>query len=156
MINVQDEYRGLLSGILYGGAQKEDRTNTGTQSVFGRMLRHDMGLGFPLLTTKKIYFKHAVTDYYGYYKVVLIFITFSLMVLVTGMLIIIDQVELTARLVLFMASSLGTLMVLISLNEYSSKLKKSQARGALWQAYGIPMIWMIWCYLLATMVFKYI
>lgn len=62
MINVQDEYRGLLSGILYGGAQKKDRTNTGTQSVFGRMLRHDMSLGFPLLTTKKIYFNHAVTE----------------------------------------------------------------------------------------------
>jgi len=62
MINVQDEYRGLLSGILHGGAQKEDRTKTGTQSVFGRMLRHDMELGFPLLTTKKIYFNHAVTE----------------------------------------------------------------------------------------------
>ena len=42
MINVQDEYRGLLSGVLHGGAQKEDRTKTGTRSVFGRMLRHDM------------------------------------------------------------------------------------------------------------------
>ena len=62
MISVQDEYRGLLSGILHGGAQKEDRTKTGTQSVFGRMLRHDMELGFPLLTTKKIYFNHAVTE----------------------------------------------------------------------------------------------
>ena len=62
MINVQDEYRGLLSGILYGGAQKEDRTKVGTQSVFGRMLRHDMELGFPLLTTKKIFFNHAATE----------------------------------------------------------------------------------------------
>ncbi len=62
MINVQDEYRGLLSGILHGGAQKDDRTGTGTRSVFGRMLRHDMAAGFPLLTTKKIYFNHAVTE----------------------------------------------------------------------------------------------
>ena len=62
MINVQDEYRGLLSGVLHGGAQKEDRTKTGTRSVFGRILRHDMELGFPLLTTKKIFFKHAVTE----------------------------------------------------------------------------------------------
>ena len=46
MINVQDEYRGLLSGVLHGGAQKEDRTNTGTQSVYGRVLRHDMAAGF--------------------------------------------------------------------------------------------------------------
>jgi thymidylate synthase len=62
MISVQDEYRGLLSGVLYGGVPKEDRTGTGTRSVFGRMLRHNMELGFPLLTTKKIYFNHAVTE----------------------------------------------------------------------------------------------
>ena len=62
MINIQDEYRGLLSGILHGGANKEDRTGVGTRSVFARMLRHDMALGFPLLTTKRIYFKHAVTE----------------------------------------------------------------------------------------------
>ena len=62
MISVQDEYRGLLSGVLYGGVSKKDRTGTGTKAVFGRMLRHDMELGFPLLTTKKIYFNHAVTE----------------------------------------------------------------------------------------------
>ena len=62
MINVQDEYRGLLSGVLHGGAQKEDRTNTGTRAVYGRVLRHDMGAGFPLLTAKKIYFNHAITE----------------------------------------------------------------------------------------------
>ena len=62
MINIQHEYRGLLSGILYGGKQKKDRTSTGTNAVFGRILRHDMALGFPLLTTKKIFFNHAVTE----------------------------------------------------------------------------------------------
>jgi len=62
MINVQDEYRGLLSGVLHGGAQKKDRTNTGTRAVYGRVLRHDMAAGFPLLTAKKIYFNHAVTE----------------------------------------------------------------------------------------------
>jgi thymidylate synthase len=62
MINVQDEYRGLLSGVFYGGAQKEDRTGTGTSAVFGRILQHDMSSGFPLLTAKKIYFKHALTE----------------------------------------------------------------------------------------------
>jgi thymidylate synthase len=60
--NIQDEYRGLLSGVLYGGVQKKDRTGVGTRSVFGRMLRHSMSEGFPLLTTKKIFFKHAVTE----------------------------------------------------------------------------------------------
>ncbi len=62
MINIQDEYRGLLAGVLYSGKAKEDRTGTGTKSVFGRTIKHDMSLGFPLLTTKKIYFKHAVTE----------------------------------------------------------------------------------------------
>jgi len=62
MISIQDEYRGLLSGVFYGGLSKPDRTNTGTKAVFGRMLSHDMALGFPLLTTKKIYFDHAITE----------------------------------------------------------------------------------------------
>jgi thymidylate synthase len=62
MNNVQESYRGLLSSLVHGGAQKEDRTGTGTRSVFGRILRHDMSAGFPLLTTKKIFFKHAVTE----------------------------------------------------------------------------------------------
>ena len=62
MINIEDEYIGLLSGILYGGKKKQDRTGTGTRAVFGRMLRHDMSLGFPILTTKKIYFEKAVTE----------------------------------------------------------------------------------------------
>ena len=39
MINIQDEYRGLLAGILYNGKDKEDRTGTGTRSVFGRMIK---------------------------------------------------------------------------------------------------------------------
>ena len=62
MTSIQSEYRGLLGGTFYGGQPKEDRTGTGTKSVFGRMISHDMELGFPLLTTKKIYFNHAVTE----------------------------------------------------------------------------------------------
>lgn len=62
MNNVQEQYRGLLSSIVHGGKPKEDRTGVGTQSVFGRILRHNMSTGFPLLTTKKIYFNHAVTE----------------------------------------------------------------------------------------------
>ena len=58
MINIQNEYRDLLSDILATGTPKKDRTNTGTQSIFARMLRHDMLCGFPLLTAKKIYFNH--------------------------------------------------------------------------------------------------
>lgn len=62
MINIEDEYKGLLSSVLHGGADKADRTGTGTKAVFGRMLRHDMATGFPILTTKKIYFEKAVTE----------------------------------------------------------------------------------------------
>ena len=37
MINIQDEYRSLLAGVLYNGKDKEDRTGTGTKSVFGTL-----------------------------------------------------------------------------------------------------------------------
>ena len=62
MINIENEYKGLLSGIFYGGMEKEDRTGTGTRSVFGRTIKHDMALGFPLLTSKKISFNAARTE----------------------------------------------------------------------------------------------
>lgn len=62
MINIENEYKGLLSGIFYGGMEKEDRTGTGTRSVFGRTIKHDMQLGFPLLTSKKISFNAARTE----------------------------------------------------------------------------------------------
>jgi len=62
MTNIENEYRGLMAGILYGGLDKTDRTGTGTKSVFGRTIRHDMQLGFPILTSKKISFNAARTE----------------------------------------------------------------------------------------------
>jgi thymidylate synthase len=62
MINIENEYRGLVSGILGSGVNKDDRTGVGTKSVFGRQLTHDMALGFPLLTNKKMYFNSARTE----------------------------------------------------------------------------------------------
>ena len=62
MTNIDEEYRGLLSAILNGGAEKKDRTGTGTRSIFGRTIEHDMRLGFPLLTTKFVSFKCAKTE----------------------------------------------------------------------------------------------
>lgn len=62
MINIDEEYRGLMAGVLYAGKDKEDRTGTGTKAVFGRTIRHDMAAGFPLLTTKKVHFNHALTE----------------------------------------------------------------------------------------------
>jgi len=49
------QYLGLLRDILDNGIRKGDRTGTGTLSVFGRMVRHDLRDGFPLLTTKKLH-----------------------------------------------------------------------------------------------------
>jgi thymidylate synthase len=62
MYNIDEEYRQLLMDILINGVKKEDRTGTGTQSVFGRQIRHSMSEGFPLLTTKKMAWKSIVTE----------------------------------------------------------------------------------------------
>ena len=62
MNNIEHDYLKLLHDILNNGVKKQDRTGTGTISVFGRQIRHDMRLGFPLLTTKKMPFKTIVTE----------------------------------------------------------------------------------------------
>jgi thymidylate synthase len=49
------QYHDLLEQILNTGAQKGDRTGTGTLSIFGHQSRYDLSKGFPLLTTKKLY-----------------------------------------------------------------------------------------------------
>jgi len=56
------DYQTLLQDILDNGVEKEDRTGTGTRSVFGRQIRHKMSEGFPLLTTKKMPFKTITTE----------------------------------------------------------------------------------------------
>ena len=62
MNNIEHDYLKLLKDILDNGVYKADRTGTGTISVFGRQIRHDMRLGFPLLTTKKMAWKSIVTE----------------------------------------------------------------------------------------------
>lgn len=62
MNNLDKQYQSLLQDILDNGVEKKDRTGTGTISVFGRQIRHKMSEGFPLLTTKKMYFKGIVTE----------------------------------------------------------------------------------------------
>jgi thymidylate synthase len=62
MNNIDKQYQDLLQDILDNGATKTDRTGTGTISVFGRQIRHNMKDGFPLLTTKKMAFKTMVTE----------------------------------------------------------------------------------------------
>ena len=61
-MNIEHDYLRLLKDILDKGRYKEDRTGTGTISIFGRQIRHDMSKGFPLLTTKKMYWKGIVTE----------------------------------------------------------------------------------------------
>lgn len=55
-------YEDLLRDVLENGTDKGDRTGTGTRSVFGRQLRYDLSESFPLLTTKKVYFKGVVGE----------------------------------------------------------------------------------------------
>ena len=56
------KYQGILQDILLEGKEKTDRTGTGTISVFGKQIRHDMSEGFPLLTTKKMAVKTMMTE----------------------------------------------------------------------------------------------
>jgi thymidylate synthase len=62
MNNLDKQYINLLQDILENGVRKQDRTGTGTLSVFGRQIRHKMSDGFPLLTTKKMPFKTITTE----------------------------------------------------------------------------------------------
>ena len=63
MSNTLDkQYTDLLQTILDYGVEKKDRTGTGTKSIFGYTIRHNMKNGFPLLTTKKMAWKTMVTE----------------------------------------------------------------------------------------------
>jgi thymidylate synthase len=58
----EQQYLDLLADILANGAERSDRTGTGTKGVFGRQIRFDLTQGFPLLTTKKLHFRSIAVE----------------------------------------------------------------------------------------------
>jgi thymidylate synthase len=61
-LGAEQQYLDLLKDILKNGKYKDDRTKTGTKSLFGRQLRYDLSKGFPLLTTKKMFLKGIIYE----------------------------------------------------------------------------------------------
>lgn len=57
-----EQYKKMCQDILEKGKYKDDRTNTGTISLFGYQCRYDLNEGFPLLTTKKVYYKGVLAE----------------------------------------------------------------------------------------------